>query len=185
MSNLTARIEDRISTKTPAISPATVAETTVVAAIAFILPFAIGGPQWIVGSLVNAALVYAALNMSGTRALPVVFMPSLAVLGRGVLFGALTPFLAIMIPFIWAANMLLVYSVRLMASRQVPLWLSVPAAAALKAGWLYAVASLLVGSGVLPAAMIQAMGLVQLLTALLGSGIAVAATVAVRDRSNS
>ncbi len=154
-------------------------ETTIVAALAFLIPFALGGPQLIVGSLVNAALVYAALNVSAGRALPVVFMPSIAALGRGVLFGALTPFLVIMIPFIWAGNALLVYSIKMMSSRNVPLWISLPCAAAIKAGWLFAFASLFVQLDLLPVAMLSGMGLIQLSTALIGAAIAAGATAAV------
>lgn len=154
-------------------------ETTIVAALAFLIPFALGGPQLLIGSLVNAALVYAALNVSAGRALPVVFMPSIAALGRGVLFGTLTPFLAIMIPFIWAGNALLVYSVKMMSSRNVPRWIALPCAAAIKAGWLFVFASLFVQLDVLPAAMLSAMGLAQLWTALIGAAVAVAATAAV------
>ncbi len=162
-----------------------VRETTIVAALAFLIPFALGGPQLVVGSLVNAALVYAALNVSSGRALPVVFMPSIAALARGVLFGALTPFLAIMLPFIWAGNALLVYSIKLMSSRNVPAWITLPCAAAVKAGWIFVFAALFVQLDVLPSAMLSAMGLVQLATALIGAAIAVGATAIVDRFVNS
>ena len=151
-------------------------ETAIVATLAFLIPFVLGGPQLLVGSLVNAALVYAALNVSSGRALPVVFMPSIAALTRGALFGALTPYLAIMLPVIWAGNALLVYSIKLMSARNVPLLISLPGAAVLKAGLIFLFAFSLVQIDVLPQAMVSAMGLVQLWTALIGTAIAVGAT---------
>ena len=151
-------------------------ETIVVAVLAFLIPFILEGPQLLVGSLVNAALVYAALNVSAGRALPVVFMPSIAALSRGALFGALTPYLAIMLPVIWAGNVLLVYSIKMAAARSVPLWISLPGAAALKAGVIFLFAFLMVQVDVLPPAMVSAMGIVQLATALIGAAIAVGAT---------
>ncbi len=157
-----------------------VRETVIVGVLAFLIPFVLEGPQLLVGSLVNAALVYAALNVSASRALPVVFMPSIAALSRGVLFGALTPFLAVMLPIIWAGNALLVYSIKALSARRVSFWISLPAAAVLKAGIIFVFASVMVQVDVLPPAMVSAMGLVQLWTALIGAAIAVGATGLVR-----
>ena len=139
-------------------------------AVSFLVPFFIGGPQLLVGSMVNALLVVAALKLP-TRALwPVIIFPSLAVFLRGVIFGPLTIFLAYLIPFIWISNALLVLVTRNLYKRAK--WNVWPAAAAgiiLKVGWLWAGAWLLIGWGIIPKVMGAAMGWGQVTTAAMGA----------------
>ena len=80
--------------------------------VCFFVPFLIGHPQFIVGTLVNAALVLAAMNIKNYRLLPVIIVPSLGALSRGLIFGPFSRFLVYMIPFIWIGNSLLVFAVK-------------------------------------------------------------------------
>jgi hypothetical protein len=66
----------------------------------FALPFLLGHPQLLVGILVNAFLVLGALHMKKYSLLPLIMLPSLGVLARGVVFGPFTMFLVYMIPLI-------------------------------------------------------------------------------------
>ena len=55
--------------------------------IAFFIPFFIGHPQLLVGTMVNAALILSGVYLKRNFLLPVIFMPSIAVLSRGLIFG--------------------------------------------------------------------------------------------------
>lgn len=147
-------------------------EMVCLASIAFLLPLTLGGPQILVGTLVNAVLIYAALQYRFTRVLPIVVLPSIAVLSRGVMFGALTPVLMVLLPYIWTANVLLVAGIRLANTRGYPVWIALIVSVAAKVGFLFASTALLADSGLVPRAMILAMGQTQLVTALLGALIA-------------
>ena len=70
-------------------------EMVVYSLVCFFTPFFIGHPQIFVGIVVNAALITAALNLKGYRILPVIILPSLGALSRGILFGPLSKFLFI------------------------------------------------------------------------------------------
>ena len=74
--------------------------------IAFVIPFVIGHPQIVVGIIVNASLVLAALNLKNKKLVPIIFLPSVAVLSKGLIFGSFTIFLIYIIPFIWISNFL-------------------------------------------------------------------------------
>ncbi|MFA6073634.1 MAG: hypothetical protein WC758_05965 [Candidatus Woesearchaeota archaeon] len=148
-------------------------ELLIYSALAFLTPFLIGHPQMVVGVLVNAALVLATLNIKDYRLLPVIMLPSLAVLSRGVIFGPFTIFLIYMIPFVWIGNTILVYAFKeLKLKRKINSIITLIIGAALKTVFLFSVAFILVKSGVIPAPFLVSMGLLQLYTALIGGGIA-------------
>ena len=81
--------------------------------IVFIIPFSLGHPQWLVGTIVNAALVLAGLNLPLQKTLPIIILPSIAVLSRGLLFGPYTPALIYTLPFIWLGNSTLVSALKI------------------------------------------------------------------------
>lgn len=144
---------------------------------AFFLPFFLGHPQWLVGSVVNCLLVVAALELQGRNLLPVILLPSLGALSRGLLFGPFTPFLAIMVPFIWAGNALLVAGMKsLYLKFKQNYWVSLGASALLKTVFLFACAFALVNSSVLPALFLTTMGATQFVTAAAGGALAFALT---------
>ncbi len=142
-----------------------------IASVAFLVPFLLGGPQLLVGTVVNGTLIYAALRGRWTRVLPIVLLPSVAVLSRGVIFGGLTPFLVVLMPGIWIGNVILVSGIQLCSCRRCPAIVAVIAACAFKVAFLYLSASLLAHSGLIPEAMVHAMGTMQLITALAGAGL--------------
>ncbi len=148
-------------------------------ALCFFMPFFIGHPQFIVGTAVNAAIVLAALNLKGYRILPVIMLPSLGVLSRGIVFGPFTIFLAYMIPFVWVGNAILALSFkhfRLEMKKSYAFTLAFGAFA--KALFLFASAFVLYEIGIVPSALVIAMGPLQLATALSGGALAYAVQAA-------
>lgn len=141
--------------------------------VGFLVPFTLGHPQLLVGAVVNATLVLTALEINSLRRLlPLLFAPSLGVLARGLIFGPFTPFLAIMLPFIWVGNAILVLGIRkLHKERGKNYWISLGASSVAKSGFLFSAAFALVSLSVLPEMFLTTMGAVQLLTAVSG-GIA-------------
>lgn len=70
--------------------------------------------QIIIGSIVNTALIMAALNLKGwKKILGVVTMPSIATILGGYVFKTASVYMVYMIPAIWLGNFALVYSYKL------------------------------------------------------------------------
>lgn len=70
--------------------------------------------QFIVGSIVNVALIMAATNLKGwKKILGVVTMPSISTILSGYVFKSASVFMVYMIPAIWLGNFALVYSYKL------------------------------------------------------------------------
>jgi hypothetical protein len=146
-------------------------EMVIYAAIAFAIPFVLGAPQLLVGSVVNCALVLAALNLRGKRLLPVILLPSIGAYATGMLFGVASSALLIMIPFIWIGNSILVFTMKkLTLSMKKNRIVSLGIGAGAKAGFLFLAAFVLFSFGFLPAVFLTAMGILQLATALIGGG---------------
>lgn len=147
-------------------------EMVVYSAVCFFLPLLIGHPQIVVGIVVNAMLITSALNLKGYKLLPVILLPSLGALSRGVLFGPFTIYLVYMIPFIWIGNTILVYTFKwLKLHLQRNYLLTMIVGAGLKSGFLFLIALTLFKLGIIPVMFLTAMGIIQLATAL-GGGIA-------------
>ena len=148
-------------------------EMVVYSAVCFFIPFLLAHPQLLVGSIVNASLILAAFNLKSYKMLPVIMIPSLGVLTKGLIFGPFTIFLIYMIPFIWIGNSILVYAFKkLHLHRKVNKWVTLVIGTLAKTAFLFGAAFVLVKVGVLPAMFLTAMGLLQLYTALLGGVIA-------------
>ncbi|MBN1157170.1 hypothetical protein JXA85_06105 [Candidatus Woesearchaeota archaeon] len=148
-------------------------ELVLCSAVCFFVPFLMGHPQFFVGTIVNAALVLAAMSMNEARLLPLMVVPSLGVLCRGLVFGPYTPLLVYMIPFIWLGNAILVFAVRALSVKMNRnKWLSLGTGAVLKSVFLFTVAFIFVSVGVLPAIFLTTMGLFQLYTATAGGIVA-------------
>ena len=143
----------------------------VVASVAFFVPFTLGGPQVLVGTIVNAALIYAAFHGRLRHALPIVLLPGLAVLSRGVLFGSLTPVLSVLLPYIWLGNLVLVACIQFLNRGERSAVVAVIAACVAKTLVLYASAWTLAQAGLVPSVMVRSMGGMQLLTALAGAAV--------------
>jgi hypothetical protein len=147
-------------------------EMFVLSFLGFLIPFAVGHPQFAVGVLVNALLVRSALSLPSYRTLPVVFTPALGALARGLLFGPFTLFLAYLVPFIWAGNFILVIAFKLKLRYRLNYWAALLAGSAAKAVFLYSAAWILYEAGLLPVVFLSAMGLMQFATAVLGGALA-------------
>jgi len=131
----------------------------------FVIPFVIGEPQIIVGSIVNFFLIYIALNFRQKDLLPAIFLPAIASLSRNVLFGSLTIYLSVLMPFIWVSNALFIFAIRAFLSKSQRLSLSLFSAGFLKAAFLFSITSLLILQFKFPQQLIIAMGVMQLITA--------------------
>jgi hypothetical protein len=142
-------------------------EVSMYAMIAFFTPFYLVQSQLFVGVIVNMMLISGALYSKGREMLPLIFLPSLAVLSRGLLFGDLTMYLLYMLPFIWIGNAILVYSVKsLYLKKNNDLFKSAAFGSALKAMFLLACAGVLLTAGLVPEDFLMAFGIVQLVTAV-------------------
>jgi hypothetical protein len=132
------------------------------ATAAFFLPFIFSHPQWLVGTAVNMLLAFAAYNLPWKKALPIIMLPSIGALASGIVFGPMSFLLIYMIPFIWAGNFVLVWTLKNADTHGeifAPFW---------KAGTIFAGALCLFLLGLLPKAFLIAMGPLQLATAIGG-----------------
>lgn len=134
----------------------------------FAIPFLVSQPQLLTGTLVNLGLIYIALNFKKNELLPAILLPSLAAFLHGVIWGPLSPYLAVMMPLIWLGNASLVMAVRFFALRKANSFIMVASAALLKAGILFGGTFVLVHTLNFPQALLGAMGITQLITALAG-----------------
>jgi hypothetical protein len=148
-------------------------------AVCFLAPFLLGHPQILVGVLVNASLILGATYLKSYKLLPIILLPSIAVLSRGLIFGPFTVFLIYMIPFIWVGNAIYAYIYRYLHAKKNNYLLSIGAASILKTIFLFGTAFALVKLSVLPAIFLTTMGILQLGTAVAG-GILAMATIQIR-----
>jgi hypothetical protein len=133
--------------------------------LSFFIPFSLGHPQWLVGTIVNTCLFLGAIYLPKKYCLPLAIFPSLGLLARGVIFGPFTFFLVYFLPFIWLANILLV----LIFKKAISFGLfSVIISAFAKFLFLFAAANIYFSFHIVPKLFLQSMGLFQLYTALLG-----------------
>jgi len=133
----------------------------------FFVPFSLGHPQWLVGTIVNACLLLGAIYLPQKYFIPLAILPSLGVLARGLIFGPFTYFLVYFLPFIWLGNFVLIIAFKNAFSRfgYVP---SVFLAAVAKFLFLFLVANIYFEFSIVPAIFVQTMGSNQLATALAG-----------------
>jgi len=148
-------------------------EMIVYMVISFSLPLFLAHPQFLVGSVVNAMLITAALNLKGYKLLPVILAPSLGVLSAGVLFGSFTIFLLYLVPFIWIGNAILVFSFKwFKLHKKQNYWTTLVIGSLVKGAFLFSVAYVLFSLSLIPAPLLTAMGVLQITTAMIGGIIA-------------
>lgn len=149
-------------------------ELIIYALLGFLAPLCLGHPQLLVGIVVNTVLVLTALNLrSWASVLLIVLLPSLGVILRGVIVQPLDAFTKGLVPFVWAANMLLVLAVKYcLLQKAWNKWPALTAAALIKALFLVIIVCglVMIGLGLKP--MVIKMGTFQFLTAMLGGAIA-------------
>lgn len=142
-------------------------EMVLYSAVSFLLPILLGHPQIVVGITVNALLIMSALNLKNHKLLPVMIMPSLGALSRGLIFGPFTIYLVYMIPFIWVGNFILVYMFKSMyVAKKKNYLLTVLSSSAAKTIFLFGSAFLLFSLNIIPAPFLAAMGIMQFVTAV-------------------
>ena len=133
---------------------------------AFLIPFVLGHPQFLVGTIVNLLLIEASLYLDFKKTIPIITMPSLGALSRAILFGPLTIFLIYMIPFIWIANTILVLVIKVLHFKfKKNLFVVGVLGAVLKTAFLFATAFTLFSFGIVPKQFLTAFGINQFLTA--------------------
>ena len=136
--------------------------------LGFMLPFALGAPQIIIGILVNAFIIRSALSLPSYKTLPVIFTPSIGAIAQGALFGPFNLFLIYMMPFIWSGNLIILYAFKAKIAHGYNYLLTLLAGAAAKAAFLFSSAYVLYYVSVIPAVFLTTMGVMQFVTALLG-----------------
>ena len=137
------------------------------ALLSFVVPFSLGHPQLLVGTLVNATLFASVILLQRKLFLPIIILPSIGVVSRGLIFGPFTPFLIYFLPFIWLGNLSLV----LVFKKSFPFFgylLSAILASFVKLLILFSFANLFFRFNLVPRLFLSAMGINQLITACLG-----------------
>ena len=137
--------------------------------------------QYIVGSIVNTALIMTGLNLKGWRKmLLVATLPSLSAIGSGYIFGSLTKVTIFMIPGIWFGNFALIMLMKyLYANKKINYILSAAVSIIVKVAIIFGVLNIWMGASILPnqgavaATLRNTMGLTQLITATIGSIISI------------
>lgn len=143
-------------------------QITVISLLSFTIPFLLKQPQIMIGSVVNFILIYSISHYSLKKIFPVLFLPSIATLLNGVLFGSFTIYLVYLIPFIIISNLIYV-----MAYKYVKIgYLNVITASLLKACFLFSCAYILFNTVHIPEIFLTTMGAIQLYTALIGGVLA-------------
>ena len=144
-------------------------ELVVYSLLAFAIPFVFSQPQLLTGAVVNMFLILAAMRLRGWKVLPVVLLPSAAAFLNGMVFGPMTIFLLYLMPAIWLGNFLLVYLFKtLNIEKKINYWATLGIATIAKTALIFAGTLLLSNFGIIPAALLTAMGIMQIATALIG-----------------
>lgn len=148
--------------------------------VCFFIPLLAGHQQLFTGIVVNSMLTLAALNLKGYKLLPVIIMPTIGALTAGILFGSFTIYLIYMIPFIWIANSILVFSIKHFNSRSK--LMSILLSSSLKSAFLFTAAFILFQLSIIPSLFLTAFGIMQLTTALIGSTTGIALNKLLRQK---
>ena len=141
----------------------------VVNVLLFAVPIFLGESQIIVGSIVNFALIYIALNFKQAKLLPAIFIPAVASILRNTVLGTATVYLAVLMPFIWTANGLFIMAIRGLIYKKRSYLISFGLASVLKALFLFICTFVLVSLFKFPTVLLLAMGILQLATAFIAS----------------
>ncbi len=145
-------------------------EFSLYSVFSFVFPFLLSGSQLFMGTMINMTLLGGALYLKGKKLIPLIVLPSLGVLSRGIIFGPMTIFLVFMLPFIWIGNSILIFSVKLFHLKLKKSYVfSSVFGSGLKFAFLFSSALVLYVLGIIPAPFLIAMGLMQLITAVSAS----------------
>lgn len=134
--------------------------------------------QIIVGSLVNTALIVAAINVKGWKKIVgIITLPSISTILGGYVFKTASVYMVYMIPAIWLGNFAIVYLYKLLLlKKNLNYFLSGITAIAVKVAIIFAGFNILNAFGIFPQKMVQtlqtSMGITQAVTATIGMIIA-------------
>ena len=134
--------------------------------------------QLIIGSIVNTALVVAAINLKGwKKIIGVVTMPSISTILGGYVFKSASVYMVYMIPAIWLGNFALVYSYKaILLGKQKNYFLAGIVGIIIKVAIIFASLNILNLFGIFPEKLVSTlqtnMGAVQAITATIGVVIA-------------
>jgi len=130
----------------------------------FFIPFFLGGPQLLIGSIVNIFLIFLALNYkSYAMIIAMLMLPALATSLRWMIFWPFTMFLVYMMPAIWLGNFILIYTIQHIQKKRLGIFL----------GWflktlvIFIVAYVLVHLWILPTIFLKAMSVFQVITVMI------------------
>ncbi len=144
-------------------------EFSLISLIAFAIPMLLSHPQIITGSIVNAILIYSSLRFRAKYILPLIVLPSISAVVKGMLFGPATPLLIFLMPFIWVGNAAIIYAMKdMFVEKKKHYILSLIMGAFIKA--------LIIGGGAfivsqfikLPTILLIGMSIMQIITATIG-----------------
>ncbi len=130
--------------------------------------------QIIIGTIVNIALITAAINLKGwAKIIGVVTMPSIATILGGYVFGTASTYMVYMIPAIWLGNFALIYAYKfIMLGKNKNYFLAGIVGVIVKVAIIFAFFEILNAFGIFPEKLVStlqaAMSTTQLITATLG-----------------
>lgn len=130
--------------------------------------------QLIVGSIVNIALITAAINVKGWKKIAgIVTMPSISTILSGYVFGTASVYMVYMIPAIWLGNFAIVYLFKLLLLKEHKNYLLAGMLSVLaKVGVIFLGFNILKAVGIFPEKLVStlqvAMSSTQLITATIG-----------------
>lgn len=135
--------------------------------------------QFIVGSIVNTALIIAGMNIKGLRNIILIStLPSLSAVGSGYIFGSLSMATMYMIPGIWLGNLAIIMLIKyLYVNKHINYIFSAIIAILIKVAIIFGTLNIWMAFSVLPNQGVVAntlrfsMGLTQLITATIGAVI--------------
>lgn len=149
--------------------------------MAFFVPFLLSS-QILAGFMVNISLIGGSLYLKGRNLIPVIILPSIGVLARGMIFGPITFYLIYMLPFIWLGNASLIFSMKLFHLKmRKSYFVSALTGSFLKFSLLFLAAFALYSLKVIPVEFLAIMGIMQLLTAV-SAGVAFFPMRKIRER---
>jgi hypothetical protein len=115
-------------------------------------------------------LFAAAGRLKNKLIFPMIFLPSVAVLIHGAIFGPFTKFLIFFLPFIWISNWILITVFTHQKSNSQ--LFKIISSAAIKSLFLFIVANVFFSINLIPKMFLESMGLLQFVTAVIGGGVA-------------
>lgn len=136
--------------------------------------------QFIVGPLVNCALIIAGINFRGfAKVFGVIFLPSILAIVGGLVFATGSVYMLYMIPVIWVGNAAIVLLFKYLYTHKKMSYIATSLiAVCAKVGLIFAGYNLLTATGIIPSGsavantLWTAMGVNQLLTAAIGCVLA-------------